>query len=97
LEPTTFPIAISEFFLYAAIAEAANSGKLVPIATIVNQITLSEIPQLLAIPPAEYTNKSHHHTSQIIQRIIKNIFLAILELFDSSLTPFSLFFDTQNV
>lgn len=38
-EPTTFPIAISDCFLYAATADAANSGNEVPIATTVSPIT----------------------------------------------------------
>jgi hypothetical protein len=38
LEPTTFPIAMSACFLYAAIADVANSGREVPIAIIVKPI-----------------------------------------------------------
>ena len=37
-EPTIFPIAISDCFLYAATAEVANSGNDVPTATIVKPI-----------------------------------------------------------
>ena len=35
LEPTTFPMAISTFFFRAATREVANSGREVPIETIV--------------------------------------------------------------
>ena len=37
-EPTMFPTAISVFFLYAAVADVANSGSDVPRATIVKPI-----------------------------------------------------------
>jgi hypothetical protein len=37
-DPTILPIAISEFFLYAATTEVKSSGRLVPIATIVKPI-----------------------------------------------------------
>ena len=38
LEPITFPTTMSVFFFMIALIVAANSGKLVPIATIVNPI-----------------------------------------------------------
>ena len=45
----TFPITISALFLIIALMVAANSGKLVPIATIVRPIINSEIPKISAI------------------------------------------------
>lgn len=43
-EPIIFPIDISISFFIAAATDAANSGRLVPSATIVNPITLSLTP-----------------------------------------------------
>ena len=40
LDPITFPITMSFFFLIIAEIVAANSGKLVPIAIIVKPITI---------------------------------------------------------
>ena len=40
-EPITFPTTMSVFFLITALIVAANSGKLVPIAMMVNPITVS--------------------------------------------------------
>ena len=45
LDPMTFAIAISVFFLYAAIAEVTSSGNEVPIATIVSPIKASLTPK----------------------------------------------------
>ena len=45
-EPTTFPMAISAFFLRAAIKEVANSGREVPIEIMVNPMIRSEIPAI---------------------------------------------------
>ena len=52
-EPTTLPIAMSFSFLIAAIIEVASSGTLVPNATKVTEITLSETPKSLAMLTAE--------------------------------------------
>jgi hypothetical protein len=70
---TTFHIAISDCFFRAATTEVASSGKLVQIATTVNQMTDSLIQKLLAINVAQSTIHFHHkvnHTSQIIIKII---------------------------
>lgn len=47
-DPITAPTAMSVCFLYAATAEAANSGNDVPMATIVRPISSSDKPKLLA-------------------------------------------------
>ena len=54
-DPTTFPTAISVLPLYVATAEAANSGRDVPIEITVSAIRLSERPILLAISMAPFT------------------------------------------
>ena len=58
LEPTTFPIAISLFFLTAAVTLVANSGRLVPTATMVSPIKASETPSILAIAMALSVTKN---------------------------------------
>ena len=45
LEPTIFPTTIFPLLLLRAETEAANSGRLVPIATMVRPITASGIPR----------------------------------------------------
>ena len=55
-EPTTLPIAISDCFLIAATTEVANSGTLVPAATIVNPIIASETSKLRAIITEFFTS-----------------------------------------
>ena len=55
LEHITFPIAISVSPLRVAIILVTSSGKLVPMAIIVNAITVSLIPSVLAIPVAPLT------------------------------------------
>ena len=47
LEPIILPITISASFFKAAAIEAANSGKLVPTATIVRPMNKSEAPNIL--------------------------------------------------
>ncbi len=47
-DPTTFPIEISDLFLREATAQVANSGKEVPSATIVNPMSDSLMPKVLA-------------------------------------------------
>ena len=46
LDPTTFPIAMSTFFLRTATIEVASSGREVPMETTVRPMTLSERPML---------------------------------------------------
>jgi len=48
-DPTMLPIAMSDCFLYAAIPEAASSGRDVPIATIVSPIIDSDNPNCVAM------------------------------------------------
>ena len=69
-DPTTFHIAISDCFLYAAIAEVANSGSDVPIATTVRPITawlrhntvaICTAPSTIQVPP-----KVSHHNHKIM-------------------------------
>lgn len=55
LEPTTLPIAISEFLRYAAIAEVASSGIEDPVARIVKPIIDSLTPRFLAMLDAPST------------------------------------------
>ena len=55
-EPTTFPMAISAFFLRAAMIDVANSGKEVPMETMVNPMILSEISRYWAMNTAPFTN-----------------------------------------
>jgi hypothetical protein len=47
-DPTTFPIAKSTFLFLTAVIDVASSGRDVPMDTMVNAITLSEIPIFLA-------------------------------------------------
>lgn len=54
-DPTMFPIAMSECFLYAAIPVAASSGSDVPSATIVSPIIDSDNPKFCAIVVAPST------------------------------------------
>ena len=70
LEPTTFPIAISVFFLKAATTEVASSGKDVPKETTVTEITLSEIPKFLAKSTAESTINFPPKTRRIKPSIV---------------------------
>ena len=48
-EPITFPTTMSVFFLITALIVAANSGKLVPIAMMVNPIINSDMFNYIAI------------------------------------------------
>lgn len=54
-EPITFPRAISISFFLAATIDVTSSGRLVPRATIVMPIRLSDIPKLRAISEAPST------------------------------------------
>ena len=58
LLPTTFPMVIPEFPFNPATNETAASGKLVPIAQIVNPITNWETWKILASEDAPSTNQS---------------------------------------
>lgn len=55
-DPTIFHTAISLCHFRAAMTDVANSGKDVPIATIVKPITISDIPKDRAIVTAQSTN-----------------------------------------
>ena len=48
-EPITFPTTMSVFFFITALIVAANSGKLVPIAMMVNPIINSDMFNYIAI------------------------------------------------
>ena len=56
-EPRTFPTAISDSSLNAAIQDTTNSGSEVPIATIDNAITKVGMPKKAAITFADHINK----------------------------------------
>ena len=55
LLPITLEIAKSAFPLMADIILVTNSGALVPKAITVKPITISDIPNFLAIDPAQFT------------------------------------------
>ena len=55
LDPTTFPIAISDFFFKEATTDVARSGKYVPTAITVNPINDELISNHLAIKTAPST------------------------------------------
>ena len=57
-EPKIFPIAISVSPFLVATTEVNNSGRLVPIATIVRPINFSLIPNIVAISTEPLTTKS---------------------------------------
>ena len=58
LDPIIFPIEISSSDLYMATSEVTSSGKLVPIATKVRPITLSDTPKYSAKYIELLTNNS---------------------------------------
>lgn len=72
-DPTTFPTAISEFPLLAAMIEVASSGALVPTATIVRPMIDSESPNNFAISTAHETRSFHHPRSTSIPAIIQSV------------------------
>lgn len=72
-EPIKFPTAKFPSFLITAIIDVTNSGKAVPIATIVNPITLSEIPYFIAISVVSFTTTFPPLFNAIIPTIIKSI------------------------
>ena len=57
-EPTTFPTAISSSFFLAATMDVTSSGRLVPKATMVSPIRVSESPAMRAILTAPSTTQS---------------------------------------
>lgn len=99
-DPTTFQIAISLFFLRLASAEVISSGRLVPIATIVRPINVSETPKEDAILVADFTKKSAQTARKVIHQTIYNIDFALERFFtliSSSSTHSSPFFEIQKV
>ena len=72
-EPITLPMARSVFFLRAAIADVASSGRDVPSATTVTPMTDSLIPQDFAIVTALFTISSPPTTRPAKPIIISNI------------------------
>ena len=80
-EPTIFPTTIFPLLLLSADIDAANSGRLVPIATIVSPITASGIPKLVAksTPPrtvnSEPTPKKIKLSKIKIESLVKDVFL----------------------
>jgi len=55
-DPTTFPTAMSGFFLIAATIDVASSGSEVPTATMVSPTIDSDIPMRIATPTAPFTS-----------------------------------------
>lgn len=74
-EPIILPIAISDFFLNAAVTEETNSGIEVPQDIIVNDINDSETFKFLAILTDESINKSQFIINSANPIIIHNIVL----------------------
>jgi len=70
LDQIIFQITISECFCVLATTDAANSGKLVHIATMVSHMIVSEIQKEIAIDLAALTMTSPHKASHIIHQII---------------------------
>ena len=69
LDPIRFPIERSFCFFIDAITDAANSGILVPIATIVTLITLSDISYLFATDIADFIKVSEpSHSSNPLNK-----------------------------
>ena len=72
-DPIRFPIAKSLCFFNDAATEAASSGILVPIATIVILITLSDTLNLFATEIEDFIKVSAPNHKIIALRIIKKI------------------------
>ena len=83
LEPTIFPIAISLSPLIAAVKLVTSSGRLVPIATIVNPIIFSLIFNAVATNLAFSTTKSPPIFNPAIPNII-SIFYCIFNIYNSN-------------
>ena len=72
-EPIKLPMDKSFCFFSDATTDAANSGILVPIATIVMLIILSEISNLLATDTADFIRVSDpNHNNDPLKKINKN-------------------------
>ena len=85
LEPTIFPTTIFPLLLLRAETEAANSGKLVPMAIIVRPITASGIPRPIAKSTPPRTVNSEPTANKIkLNRINRETLVK-----DSSLWVFS--------
>lgn len=95
-EPIKFPTAKSPSFFITAIIDVINSGKAVPIATIVKPITLSEIPYFIAISVDSFTTISPPNfnatTPNIIKIIDNNMFSDLFDFWLFSLTDFFISF-----
>ena len=83
-EPTMLPTAISGCFFKAATMQVTNSGRLVPIATTVSPIILSEMFNICAISIAELTVKLLPQISPAIPAIIKIAVVTWLYIFIGS-------------
>ncbi len=77
LDPIIFPITIFPFFLFKAENEAANSGKLVPIATRVSPITVLDTPKAIArfFPPLTVSSDPERRINRL--KRIKKMFFPI--------------------
>ena len=77
LDPIIFPITILPFFLFNAENEAANSGKLVPIATRVSPITVLDTPKAKArfFPPLTVSSDPESRINRL--KRIKKMFFPI--------------------
>ena len=85
-DPTTFPIAMSTFFLRTATMEVASSGREVPMETTVKPITLSERPMASAISTALVTINLPPSTSPPNQRIRNRMAIPTVYLCVSTLS-----------
>jgi len=90
LLPIIFPIAMSQFFLKAAITEVKSSGKDVPKATIVKPMNLSLQPKKRAMKVADFTTKLLPKITRPNPIIVKNIAF-IIDIFGSFELSESLF------
>ena len=72
-DPRTFPMAISEAHLIAAIQLVKNSGMLVPQATIVSPMMRSDIPRRLANAEDPFTRMSAAITRITRPRMIESM------------------------
>ena len=72
-EPIKFPVAKSSSFFIIAIIDVINSGKAVPIAIIVEPITLSGIPNFKAISVADSTTQFPPVFKSSTPNTIKNV------------------------
>lgn len=96
-DQTIFHITISVCFFILATIDAASSGKLVQIATIVSQITVWDILKDSAIEVADLTITSAQRESQTAHQIINKIDFQIVRFSVCSSASSSRFFIIQNV